>query len=121
MQEDAVGTQPRVVFMHKCMQLECWPATAIVSQLHQAHISLPYVIMDTKSKPTLRCTSEQTAQKGYVLLSLCSLFFGGPGGRGGGELLIWEAHMERRYHQGSAQATDQQQVKQTSCKLLWYK
>ena len=53
MQEDAVGTQPRVVFMHKCMQLECWPATAIVSQLHQPHISLPYVIMDSKSKPTL--------------------------------------------------------------------
>lgn len=51
LQEDAVGTQPRVVFMHKCMQLESWPATAIVSQLHLAHINLSYVIMDSKSRP----------------------------------------------------------------------
>ena len=51
LQEDAVGAQPRVVFMHKCMQLECWPATAIVAQLHLAHINLSYVIMDTKSRP----------------------------------------------------------------------
>lgn len=50
MQEDAVGTQPRVVFMHKCLQLECWPATAIVAQLHLAHINLSYVSMDEKSK-----------------------------------------------------------------------
>ena len=33
------------------MELECWPATAIVSQLHLARVNLSHVTMDTKSKP----------------------------------------------------------------------
>ncbi len=50
MQEDDPNAQPRIVYMHKCVELECWPATAVVSQLHLTHINLSYVIMDDKSK-----------------------------------------------------------------------
>ena len=42
--------------MHKCVELECWPATAVVSQLHLTHINLSYVIMDDKSKQLLCST-----------------------------------------------------------------
>ncbi len=53
MQEDDPNAQPRIVYMHKCVELECWPATAVVSQLHLTHINLSYVIMDDKSKQLL--------------------------------------------------------------------
>ena len=39
--------------MHKCVELECWPATAVVSQLHLAEINLSHVTMDAKSEPLL--------------------------------------------------------------------
>ena len=60
-QEDCAGTQPRVVYMHKCMELEYWPATAIVSQLHLAEINLSHVVMDTKSKPAYTSLSSEVA------------------------------------------------------------
>ena len=56
MQEDDPNAQPRIVYMHKCVELECWPATAVVSQLHLTHINLSYVIMDDKSKQLLCST-----------------------------------------------------------------
>ena len=49
-QEDAAGTQPRMVYMHKCMELECWPTTAVVSQLHLAYINFSFIKLDTKCK-----------------------------------------------------------------------
>lgn len=48
-QELGINTQPRVVYMHKCEELKCWPATAVVSQLHLAHVDLSHVVMDVKS------------------------------------------------------------------------
>ena len=56
-QEDDPNAQPRIVYMHKCVELECWPATAVVSQLHLTHINLSYVIMDEKSKQLLYSTA----------------------------------------------------------------
>ena len=56
-QEDDPNAQPRIVYMHKCVELECWPATAVVSQLHLTHINLSYVIMDDKSKQLLYITA----------------------------------------------------------------
>lgn len=41
--------------MHNCEQLKCWPATAVVSQLHLAQVDLSHVMLDTKSKHTCQC------------------------------------------------------------------
>ncbi|DBB11592.1 TPA: hypothetical protein ACH3X3_006983 [Trebouxia sp. C0006] len=56
LREDDPNAQPRIVYMHKCVELECWPATAVVSQLHLTHINLSYVIMDDKSCEALART-----------------------------------------------------------------
>ncbi|KAL0042870.1 hypothetical protein WJX79_002046 [Trebouxia sp. C0005] len=56
LREGDPNAQPRIVYMHKCVELECWPATAVVSQLHLTHINLSYVIMDDKSCEALSRT-----------------------------------------------------------------
>ncbi len=58
--------------MHKCVELECWPATAVVSQLHLTHINLSYVIMDDKSKQ-LFCKAVLTCPCGDSQLQYITL------------------------------------------------
>ncbi len=58
--------------MHKCVELECWPATAVVSQLHLTHINLSYVIMDDKSKQ-LFCKAVLTCPCGVSQLPYITL------------------------------------------------
>ena len=60
-QEDDPNAQPRIVYMHKCVELQCWPATAVVSQLHLAHVNLSHVVMDAKGRRLCTCGQDLIA------------------------------------------------------------